>query len=102
VGELCAKLFVLADTASSLQRFVEVFFTIYILLILAYVLTSWIRLPYSLSPVQRFLDDVCGPFLRLFRRFLPTLGPLDLSPIVAVFTLVVAQQLLVGLIGRLL
>ena len=95
-------LFVLADTASSLQRFVDVFFTIYILLILAYVLTSWIRLPYSLSPVQRFLDDVCGPFLRLFRRFLPTLGPLDLSPIVAVFTLVIAQRVLVDLIGRLL
>lgn len=95
-------LFLLADTASSLQRFVEVFFTIYILLILAYVLTSWIRLPYSLSPVQRFLDDVCGPFLRLFRRFLPTIGPLDLSPIVAVFTLVVAQRLLVGLIGQVL
>jgi YggT family protein len=102
VGELCAMLSVLADTASSLQRFVDVFFTIYILLILAYVLTSWIRLPYSLSPVQRFLDDVCGPFLRLFRRFLPTLGPLDLSPIVAVFTLVIAQRVLVDLIGRLL
>jgi YggT family protein len=81
---------------------VDVFFTIYILLILAYVLTSWIRLPQSLSPLQRFLDDVCGPFLRLFRRFLPTLGPLDLSPIVAVFTLVIAQQVLVDLIGRLL
>jgi len=50
----------------------------------------------------RYLDDVCGPFLRLFRRFLPTLGPLDLSPIVAVFTLVIAQQVLVDLIGRLL
>jgi uncharacterized protein YggT (Ycf19 family) len=92
----------LADTASSLQRFVDVFFTIYILLILAYVLTSWIRLPHSLSPVQRFLDDVCGPFLRLFRRFLPMLGPLDLSPIVAVFSLVVVQRVLVDLIGRLL
>ncbi len=102
MGDICAILFLLADTASSVQRFVDVFFTIYILLILAYVLTSWIRLPVSLSPVQRFLDDVCGPFLRLFRRFLPTLGPLDLSPIVAVFTLVIAQQVLVDLIGRLL
>ncbi len=94
--------FVLADTAASVQRFVEVFFTIYILLILAYVLTSWIRLPYSLHPLQRFLDDVCGPFLRLFRRFLPTIGPLDISPIVAVFALVILQRVLVGLIGRLL
>ena len=102
MGGSYAILSLLADTATSLQRFVDVFFTIYILLILAYVLTSWIRLPGALAPVQRFLDDVCGPFLRLFRRFLPTLGPLDLSPIVAVFTLVILQQLLVAAIGRIL
>ena len=93
---------VLADTASSVQRFVSVFFQVYILLILAYVLTSWIRMPYALHRVQRFLDDVCEPYIRIFRRFLPSLGPLDLSPIVAVITLVVAQRVLVDLIGRLL
>ena len=94
--------FVLADTASSVQRFVSVFFDVYILLILAYVLTSWIRMPYALHRVQRFLDDVCEPYIRIFRRLLPSVGPLDLSPIVAVITLVVARILLVGLIGRLL
>jgi len=93
---------VLADTASSVQRFVSVFFQVYILLILAYVLTSWIRMPYALHRVQRFLDDVCEPYIRIFRRILPSLGPLDISPIVAVITLVVAQRLLVELIGRLL
>lgn len=93
---------VLADTASSLQQFVSVFFNVYILLILAYVLTSWIRMPYALHRLQRFLDDVCEPYIRLFRRVLPSLGPLDLSPIVAVITLVVVQRVLDGLIGRLL
>lgn len=96
------SIFVLADTASSVQRFVSVFFQVYILLILAYVLTSWIRMPYALHRVQRFLDDVCEPYIRIFRRVLPSLGPLDVSPIVAVITLVVAQRLLVELIGRLL
>jgi len=51
--------------------------------------------------VQRFLDDVCEPYIRLFRRVLPRLGPLDLSPIVAIITLVVAQRVLVGVIERL-
>jgi YggT family protein len=102
MGGTCAIFPLLADLASSLQRFVGVFFTVYILLILAYVLTSWIRLPLSLARVQRFLDDVCGPYLRIFRRILPTFGPLDLSPIVAIFSLYVVQQLLVGLIGRVL
>ena len=47
--------------------------------IFAYILTSWIRMPYSpwLNRIQRFLYDVCDPYLRLFRRFIPPLGPLD-------------------------
>ena len=94
--------FALADTAGSLQRFVTVFIDVYILLILAWVLTTWIRLPYSLHRVQSFLDDVCEPYIRLFRRILPMVGPLDLSPIVAIFALVIVQRLLVSLIGRLL
>jgi len=95
-------IFVLADTASSVQRFVSVFFEVYILLILAYVLTSWLKMPYALHRLQRFLDDVCEPYIRLFRRLLPSMGPLDLSPIVAVITLIIAQRILVELIGRLL
>ncbi|MCY7304115.1 MAG: YggT family protein [Thermoleophilia bacterium] len=93
--------FLLADIASTVQRFVSVFFDVYILLILAYVLTSWIRMPFALQRVQRFLDDVCEPYIRIFRRVLPSFGPLDLSPIVAIITLVVVQRVLVGVIERL-
>lgn len=89
-----AALFVLADVADSIARFVDVFIFVYILLILAYILTSWIRLPYSpwLNRIQRFLYDVCEPYLRIFRRVLPSFGPLDLSPMVAVIVLVVIQR----------
>ena len=92
------------DTGSSVQRFVDVFIFVYILLLFAYILMSWIRLPYQpwLNRVQRFLYDVCDPYLRLFRRFLPPLGPLDLSPMVAVITLIVIQRLLDALIGAVL
>ena len=92
----------LADTASSVQRFVDTFIWVYVLLIFAYILTSWIRMPYSLHRVQRFLDDVCEPYIRIFRRILPTFGPLDLSPIVAIFALYVVRRLLDELIVRLL
>jgi YggT family protein len=93
----------LADTASSLQNFVRVFVWIYILLIFAFVLLSWVRLPYSrtTSAVQQFLDEVCRPYLRLF-RFLPTLGPFDLSPIVAVAVLLVAAEVVNALIEAVL
>ena len=60
---------------------------VYILLIFAYVLHVlgaaavhvWVR------RITDFLRDVCEPYLRLFRRILPPLGPLDLSPVVAIF-----------------
>jgi YggT family protein len=100
----CASIAVLADTATSLQRFVQVFVSIYILLIFAWVLLSWIQLPYSgtAATVQRFLDEVCRPYLGLFRGRIPTLGPLDLSPIVAIIVLLVAAELVNRLIGALL
>ncbi|HXG76473.1 MAG TPA: YggT family protein [Gaiellaceae bacterium] len=94
----------LADAASSLQSFVSVFAAIYALLIFAYVILSWVRLPYSrtASAVQQFLDDVCRPYLNVFRRVLPTFGPLDLSPLVAVLVLFLAARLVNGLIEALL
>ncbi|MDX6396921.1 MAG: YggT family protein [Gaiellaceae bacterium] len=93
----------LADLGSSLASFVGVFLWVYTLLLFAYILTSWIRLPYRpwLNRVQRFLYDVCDPYLRLFRRVLPPVGPLDLSPMVAIIVLIVIRNVLVSLLERL-
>ena len=93
----------LFDAVSQIQVFVRVFVDVYILTIFAYILTSWIRLPYSpwLNRVQRFLYDVSEPYLRLFRRVIPPFGPLDISPVVAVLVLVIVQQVLVDLLSRL-
>jgi uncharacterized protein YggT (Ycf19 family) len=88
----------LADVVSAAQSFVSVFVGVYVLLIFVYVLTSWVRLPYSLAPVQRFLYDVCEPYLRMFRRLLPALGPLDLSPIVGVFALLILARVINSLL----
>jgi len=94
-----ASAVVLADAASSLQSFVSVFVGIYILFIFAWVILSWIQLPYSrtAAAVQQFLDEVCRPYLRLFRR-IPPLGPMDLSPVIGVVVLLVAA----GLVNRLI
>src|SRR6266513_1052418 len=94
---------VLADAISRIENFVDVFISVYVLLIFGYIITSWVRLPYSpwLNRVQRFLYDVCDPYLRIFRRILPPLGPLDLSPVVAVIVLLVLKQAFDALLGRL-
>ena len=104
MGGLLASTTLLADVGSQLASFVYVFIWVYILLLFAYILTSWIRLPYRpwLNRVQRFLYDVCDPYLRIFRRFLPPLGPLDLSPMLGVITLIVVERLLTALIEAVL
>ena len=96
-----AMIGLLADAADSVANFVNVFVTVYILLILAYIITSWIRLPYSpwLNRIQRFLYDVCEPYLRIFRRFVPAIGPLDLSPMIGVVVLIVIQRVVVALLS---
>jgi YggT family protein len=103
MGGTLASVTLLADIGSQLASFVGVFVLVYILLLFAYILTSWIRLPYRpwLNRIQRFLYDVCDPYLRIFRRFLPPLGPLDLSPMVGVVVLVIIRNVLVSLLERL-
>ena len=90
----------LADAIDSIQAFVDVFILVYVLLIFAYILTSWIRMPYSvwLNRIQRFLYDVCEPYLRIFRRIVPPIGPLDLSPMIAVIVLIVIRQIVGALL----
>jgi YggT family protein len=103
MGAMCV-IAVLFDTASSLKNFVSVFVGIYILLIFVFVLLSWIDLPYSRTAagVQQFLNDICRPYLNLFRGRIPMLGPLDLSPMVAVVVLILATIVVNALIGAVL
>ena len=93
---------VLADAISQIESFVDAFILVYILLLFAYIITSWFRLPYSvwLNRIQRFLYDVCEPYLRIFRRLLPSLGPLDLSPIIAIFGLYLVRIVIHSILDR--
>jgi YggT family protein len=97
-----AVVLVLADAITKAQNFLYVFATVYTLVIFAYIITSWLRLPYStwLNRIQRFLYDVTEPYLRLFRRVLPAAGPFDFSPMLGVIVLWVVEQILVQVLQR--
>jgi YggT family protein len=97
-----ATIILLADAIDSAQNFVDVFATVYTLIIFVYILSSWFRLPYSpwLNRIQRFLHDVCEPYLRLFRRILPSMGPLDLSPMIAVVALWIVAYAINSILGQ--
>ena len=88
------------DAVTTAQHFIDVFIYVYLLAILLWVLLSWFRLPYSLSPIQRFLHDIVNPYVSLWRRIIPMVGPLDLSPIAAIFGLIILQKLIDALLGR--
>ena len=92
----------LADAVTTAQEFVHTLFLVYLLLIIAYIVTSWIPLPYNvwLNRVQRFLYDVVDPYIRLFRRFLPQLRlgglGLDLSPVLAILVLFAVERVVIS------
>jgi YggT family protein len=96
---------ILWTVRSDIARYVDALFTVYLILIFAYVVISimysaGIRPPYSRwwNAVVEFLRSVVEPYLRVFRRFLPMFGPLDLSPMVATIVLIVVWRIVVSLI----
>ncbi|KYG89431.1 YggT family protein [Metasolibacillus sp. FSL H7-0170] len=66
-------------------------FTIYTFMIIGYILMSWIPAAQD-SAVGRFLATLCEPYLGFFRKFIPPLGMIDISPIIALFALRFIQQ----------
>ena len=99
---LAATLTVLADAITRAETFVNVFVSVYSFLILLHIVASWLRLPYSpwLNRIQRFLYDVSEPYLRIFRRLLPSFGPLDLSPMIGIIVLVIFGQVAIRILDQ--
>ena len=97
-----ATVTLLADAISKVETFINVFVSVYALVILLYIITTWLRLPYSptFNRIQRFLYDVSEPYLRLFRRILPSFGPLDLSPMIAIIVLVILGQVAIRILEQ--
>jgi YggT family protein len=96
----------LAITRGDIANYVSALFYVYIILIFVYILVNLVlsfglRMPYSrwTDAVLNFLRDVSEPYLRLFRRFIPPLGAIDLSPMIAIIVLYIVQSLVVGAIS---
>jgi len=95
----------LAAINDEIAGYIETLGTVYTLLIIAYILQSLYfnfggRLPYARwsSAILDFLRQVVEPFLAIFRRFIPPLGPLDLSPIVAIIVVRIVTSVIAAII----
>ena len=81
-----------------LANVVDLVIQIYILLIIARALISWVS-PDPYNPIVRFLYRATEPVLRPVRNLLPTLAMgLDLSPMIVILLLVFVQRYLVPLL----
>jgi YggT family protein len=96
---------VLAITRSDLGDYIQALGLVYTIMILAYILSTWVftlggRVPYSRwsDAILTFLRDVSEPYLRIFRRFLPMVGPFDLSPIVGIIVLQLVTTVVANLV----
>ena len=95
----------LALNRGDFADYVSALFVVYTILIFIRIVASFVpRMPYNpyLRAVLDFSQEVTDPYLNFFRRFLRPVGgggfALDLSPMVALIVLFVAQALIVGLI----
>jgi uncharacterized protein YggT (Ycf19 family) len=99
-------LLTIASVTAQIAKFVNALIWVYILIIIAYIIMQLVfqfggRVPYSRwsSAVIGFLRDVCEPYLGLFRRFIPPIGPVDISPLVAILVLQIVRALIVSFLA---
>jgi YggT family protein len=102
---MSATILILATARESIANFLSALLTVYIILIFGYILMTLAfsfggRIPYSRwsSAVIGFLRDVVEPYLSIFRRFIPPIGPIDVSPIVAILVLQIVGRILINVI----
>jgi YggT family protein len=93
---------ILASARVEVANYLSALVDVYTLLIFLYIVIQLlfafgVRPPYSraMDAILSFLRDVCEPYLRIFRRILPQLGPLDFSPIVAIVVLQLINSIVV-------
>lgn len=86
--------------AITIARLVRTLFEFYNYLILGYVLLSWfpIRPGSLMDDIGAVLQSLVGSYLNFFRRFIPPLGMIDWSPVVAILVLSLLENLIIRLI----
>jgi YggT family protein len=88
-------------TVDYLQTFVATFTWLYIAIIVAWMLSTWVRLPYNVwtNRLRTFLDETASPLVGVFRRFVPRIGMLDLSALFALIALQIGARIIESILG---
>ncbi len=78
-----------------LIRLVHLILSVYFWLIIVYVVSSWVS-PGGYNPALAMLGAIVEPILRPFRRIIPPIGGLDLSPVLVFLVIGFLERILPG------
>jgi YggT family protein len=73
------------------------FVNIYLTLIIVRILLTWFPTVTWMNQIEAFLSPITDPYLNIFRSFIPPLGGMDFSPILAILALNVLVSVLSSL-----
>ncbi|MET3682062.1 YggT family protein [Alkalibacillus flavidus] len=74
---------------------------IYSFMLIGYILMSWFPGARE-SAIGQILEKACEPYLEPFRKIIPPLGMIDISPIVAIIALNLASNGLIFIFSNFL
>ncbi|KRT66838.1 MAG: hypothetical protein XU11_C0003G0010 [Candidatus Dadabacteria bacterium CSP1-2] len=93
-------MFVLGNLVEALATVLHYLLNIYMWIVIIRAIISWVS-PDPYNPIVRFLYRATEPVLGYARRIVPSLGGIDLSPILVLVLIVFLDQFLVGTITEL-
>jgi YggT family protein len=82
-------------------KIIDVFFQVYMIMLLIRIFSSWIP-ELQRTRFLMFIAFYTDPYLNFFRRFIPPLGVIDISPIFAFLCLGIIEAGVKFLVGSLL
>ena len=81
---------------SYISKFIEILCDLYSFIIIAKVLMSWF--PSGSSNIKKSINDLADPYLDIIKKFVPTVGMMDFSPIIAIFLLDMVKNIILSIL----
>ncbi|UCD34087.1 MAG: YggT family protein [Nitrospiraceae bacterium] len=93
-------MFIFGDIILAVAAVLKFLLNIYVWIIIISALISWVN-PDPYNPIVRFLRTATDPVLRPIRNFIGyRLGPIDVSPIVAIAAIMFIQISLIRILEK--
>ncbi|MDD5424032.1 MAG: YggT family protein [Candidatus Omnitrophica bacterium] len=84
-------MFAISNLIILAARLIEIFLQMWCFMIILRAFISWVN-PDPFHPLVQFLNRMTDPVLAPFRKFMPPLGPIDISPMIAVILIYSVQK----------